>query len=436
MSVKIRLIKPGRKCLLQNAGVFLINAIMIGAAVAQNPDGSWKSDAPGKRHQIKLAEMPAPFATKAAASGPKVIKRPEGALPLVPVGFEIQEYASGFKNPRTLETAPNGDIFVVESELGEIRVLRDADGDGKPEINALFISSLKKPFGLAFYPAGPDPEYIYVGNTDSVVRIPYQKGDLKAKAEPQKICDLSGGGLLTGGGHWTRDVIFSKDGKKLYASIGSQSNVDEKHEPQENQRARIYVMNPDGSGMKDFATGIRNPVGLAIHPETGDLWTSVNERDGLGDDLVPDYITRVKEGGFYGWPWFYMGNHPDPRHKGAPHAELADTVLIPDVLVQAHSASLHMLFYDGDQFPAEYKNDAFATFHGSWNRSLRTGYKVVRVPLKNGVPQGFYEDFVTGFVTADGDVWGRPVGLTVAADGSLLMSEDGNNTIWRISAKK
>lgn len=421
---------------LRKIGAGLIMAgCLLGSLRAQTSSGDWQADAPGKRHSVTLAELPAPFSTKSASNGPKLVARPEGATPHVPAGFEIREYASHFKNPRYLCCAPNGDVFVVESAPGEIRVLRDADGDGNPELNEVFLSGLNKPFGIAFYPPGPDPRYLYVANTDSVVRFPYINGDLKVRAEPDEICRLSGYGLLTGGGHWTRDIAFSNDGKKLFVSIGSLSNVDEANDPGENRRARIFVMNPDGSDMKDFATGLRNAVGLAVHPDTGDLWASVNERDGLGDDLVPDYITRVKEGGFYGWPWFYLGNHRDPRHRKALHSDLAATVLVPDVLLQAHSASLKMLFYTGDQFPREYRHDAFAAFHGSWNRKIRTGYKVVRVPLKNGQPQGYYEDFVTGFVTPRGNVWGRPVGLAVARDGSLLMSEDGNNTIWRIWAK-
>lgn len=413
----------------------MMAACLLGSTRAQMSPGDWQADAPGKRHSVSLADLPAPYSTESVSNGPRLIPRPEGAMLHVPEGFEIQEYASGFKNPRYLCCAPNGDIFVVESGPGVIRVLRDANSDGKPEVRKVFVSGLRKPFGIAFHPHGSDPRYLYVANTDSVVRFPYANGDLKARAPPEEICRLPGYGLLTGGGHWTRDVAFSNDGTKLYVSIGSLSNVDESNDPRENRRARILVMNPDGSGMKDFATGIRNAVGLAVHPDTGDLWASVNERDGLGDDLVPDYITRVKEGGFYGWPWFYLGNHPDPRHRKAPRSDLARKVLVPDVLLQAHSASLKMLFYTGDQFPAKYRHDAFAAFHGSWNREIRTGYKVVHVPLKNGEPQGYYEDFITGFVTPKGNVWGRPVGLAVAKDGSLLMSEDGNNTIWRIWAK-
>ena len=315
-------------------------------------------------------------------------------------------------------------------------MLRESKHDGTPDVNSVFLSGLNKPFGLALYPPGDHPQYLYIGNTDGVVRVPYEVGDLEARGKVEQITQLSGGGRLQGGGHWTRNVVFSADGKKLFASVGSKSNADEESSPIENERARIFVMQPDGSEKQPYATGIRNPVGLAIHPETGELWTSVNERDGLGDDLVPDYITRVKEKQFYGWPWFYLGNHPDPRHGNEPHTELAATVSVPEILVQSHSAALNLVFYTGTQFPASYRNDAFVAFHGSWNRQDRTGYKVVHVPLKNGEPQGVYEDFVTGFVLPNGDVWGRPVGLTVMKDGALLMSEDGHNTLWKITAKE
>ncbi|HZJ38421.1 MAG TPA: PQQ-dependent sugar dehydrogenase, partial [Chthoniobacterales bacterium] len=292
---------------------------------------------------------------------------------------------------------------------------------------------MKDPFGIAFYPPGPEPEFLYVANSNQVIRFPYRNGDLNARGPVEKLnAELSSGGLLRGGGHWTRDIVFSPDGKKMYVSIGSLSNVSDLVE--EADRARIFEFNPDGTDRKVFAWGIRNAVGISFRPGTNELWMSTNERDALGDDLVPDYISRVQPGGFYGWPWFYIGNHQDPRHKGK-HPELASKVLIPDVLVQSHSATLNLAFYDGSQFPAEYKGDIFAAFHGSWNRARRTGYKIVRVPFDktSGKARGDYEDFVTGFVTPEGKVWGRPVGITIAKDGSLLFSEDGNNTIWRVT---
>lgn len=395
--------------------------------------GDWTSDAPGVRRKITVADLPPPGETRSASNSPDVVARPKGAQPRVPAGFRIEEYASGLRDPRVLLTAPNGDIFVSESRADQIRVLRDKDGDGKPESNEVFTESdLKKPFGIAFYPPGPEPQYLYVANTDGVIRFPYRNGDLKARGPAEKLgAHLSPGGLLRGGGHWTRGLAFSPNGKKMYVSIGSLSNVSDKAD--ESDRARIFEFNPDGSGQKVYAWGVRNAVGIAIRPGSDELWMSVNERDELGDNLVPDYISSVKPGGFYGWPWFYIGDHQDPRHKGK-HPELAEKTIVPDVLVQSHSASLNLCFYDGQQFPEEYRGDIFAAFHGSWNRTRRTGYKIVRVPLEQGKASGEYEDFVTGFVTPDGDVWGRPVGLTVAKDGSLLFSEDAHGTIWRVSA--
>ncbi len=401
-----------------------------------DPAGDWMTAQPGRHYQISVADLPEVYATKSDVNRPKVVPRPEGALPRVPEGFTVSLYAEGFKNPRYLLTAANGDILITEGKANKILVLRDADGDGKPETRSEFLGGLNQPFGLAFYPSAEKPEWLYIGNTDGVVRVPYAVGDLKTKGKPEPITDLPGGGHLTGGGHWTRDLAFSSDGKRLFVSVGSKSNVDEKNEAIERKRACIYVMNPDGSDKKLYAEGIRNPVGIAVNPATGELWTSVNERDGLGDDLVPDYITRVREGGFYGWPWSYLGDHPDPRHKKNPRPEMAAKAIVPDVLVQAHSASLNLLFYAGEMFPEKYRGDIFAAFHGSWNRTVPTGYKVIRVPMKDGKAVGGYEDFLTGFVTPKGDVWGRPVGLTVMKDGALLLSEDGNNTLWRITANK
>jgi len=395
--------------------------------------GDWRSDAPGMRRRITIADLPPPNASRSASNSPRVVSRPRGAQLQVPAGFKIEQYAAGFRDPRVLRTAPNGDIFVTESRADQIKVMRDKDGDGRPDQTELFTENgLKKPFGIAFYPPGPDPQYLYVANTDGVIRFPYRNGDLKARGPAEKLgVALSPGGLLRGGGHWTRDLVFSPDGKKMYVSVGSRSNNSDN--AAEANRARIFEFNPDGSGQKVYAWGIRNAVGIAIRPGSDELWMSTNERDDLGDNLVPDYISRVRAGGFYGWPWFYLGNHQDPRHKGK-HPELASQSIVPDVLLQSHSASLNLCFYDGKQFPAEYRGDIFAAFHGSWNRARPTGYKIVRVPLENGKARGDYEDFVTGFVTPDGNVWGRPVGLTVARDGSLLFSEDGNGTIWRVSA--
>jgi glucose/arabinose dehydrogenase len=327
--------------------------------------------------------------------------------------------------------APNGDLFIAESGPGRVKILRDADGDGKPDSTTVYAKGLRQPFGIAFYPPGPKPTHVYVANTDSVVRFAYTEGDTEAKGQPETIvANIPGGGRLTGGGHWTRDIAFSNDGKRMFVSVGSHSNVSD--DDSEKRRADILVFNPDGTDEKTFGSGIRNPVGLAVHPTTGELWTSVNERDGLGDHLVPDYVTRVQEGGFYGWPWYYIGDHQDPRHKGK-HPELKDKVIVPDVLLQSHSASLDMTFYTGSQFPDEYKFDGFAAEHGSWNRARRTGYKVIRIPLRDGKSSGEYEDFLVGFVTEKGDVWGRPVGVAVAKDGSLMVTDDGSGTVWRVA---
>ncbi|MBA3882139.1 MAG: sorbosone dehydrogenase family protein [Chthoniobacterales bacterium] len=397
-------------------------------------EADWTKDAPGVRHRITPADLPSPFATESATNSPREVARPDGAQPQVPEGFKIEIFASGFKNPRYLLTAPNGDIFVTESRANSIKVLRDTDGDGKPDLTESFATEgLNRPFGIAFHPPGNDPQFLYAANTDGVVRFPYRNGDTKARGRVEKLgAHLSGGGLLRGGGHWTRDLTFAPDGKKMYVSIGSFSNVSDNE--RESNRARIFEFNPDGTGKSIFAWGVRNAVGIKFRPGTNDLWMSVNERDELGDGLVPDYISRVERGGFYGWPWFYIGKNQDPRHKGKK-PELADKVIVPDLLVQSHSATLNLCFYDGAQFPADYKGDIFAAFHGSWNKTRRTGYKIVRVPLdkSTGKPRGDYEDFVTGFVTPEGNVWGRPVGITVAKDGALLFSEDANGTIWRVS---
>jgi glucose/arabinose dehydrogenase len=392
--------------------------------------GDWSTDGPGVKRLIKVQDLPPPYATPSVDNGPGMVPRPDGALPKAPAGFNVEEYASGFDNPRNIITAPNGDIFVVESEPGRIKVLRDTKNAGKPDVTEVYAEGLKQPFGMAFYPLGPNPRYLYVANTDSVLRFPYQNGDLKARGASTVIVpDIPGGGRLRGGGHWTRDIIFSPDGKKMFVSVGSHSNNSD--DAQEVRRADILQFNPDGTGERIYASGIRNAVGITINPKTGQLWASVNERDTLGDNLVPDYITHVQEGGFYGWPWYYLGSHQDPYHKGA-HPELAGHILVPDVLLQSHSASLKMAFYEGAQFPNSYKDGAFAAEHGSWNRARRTGYKVIFVPMQNGQATGVYEDFLTGFVTSDGKVWGRPVGVTVAKDGSLLVSDDGSNTLWRV----
>ncbi len=403
------------------------NGILSGKAAFAD----FANEQPGVKRHITTADLPEPYATQSANNQPHLVPRPEGAWPKVPAGFVVTEFATGLRNPRQIVTAPNGDLFITESGANQVHVLRGMK-DGHPETDEVYATGLKQPFGLAFYPNGANPKYLYVGNTDGVVRFPYKNGDLKASAASEHICDVPSGGRLTGGGHWTRDVKFSPDNKTLLVSVGSVSNVHERPDMADERRADILAFTPEGKDERIYASGIRNPVSIAFHPRTGDLWTSVNERDGLGDDLVPDYITRVKEGGFYGWPWYYLGGHQDPRHAGE-HPELKDKVLVPDVLLTSHMASLGMTFYTGNQFPKEYKDDIFAAEHGSWNRSRRVGYELIRVPLKGGAPAGGYEDFMTGFVTPEGNPWGRPVGVAVAQDGALIVTDDGSNTVWRIA---
>lgn len=406
--------------------------------------GDWREDSPGVRRLIRPQDLPSPGASTSATA--RVVARPSGAALKVPPGFKVEQFARDLSDPRQIRVAPNGDIFIAESSADRIRVLRpNAQGNTPSEI-AVFASGLDYPFGIAFYPPGDNPEWIYVGNTDSVVRFPYRNGDLKARGKPETII-----AKLPTGGHATRDIVFSPDGARMFVSVGSLSNVSQgggklgdlalrqweaEHGTgatwgSEADRATVLVLDPTGKNQRHFANGIRNCVGMAIHPTTGDLWCATNERDGIGDDLPPDYVTRVREGAFYGWPWYYLGANEDPRHKGA-RPDLKDKVVVPDVLIQAHSAALGMDFYNADQFPAEYRGNAFVGLHGSWNRAKRTGYKIVRVPTKDGVPSGEYVDFVTGFVS-NGRVWGRPVGVAVAKDGSLLFTEDGNDTVWRVT---
>jgi len=394
------------------------------------PFTDFRYEKPGTVRKITVNDLPKPYATRSADNGPDLVARPDNVWPQAPAGFKVQQFATGLDNPRTLLTAPNGDIFLTESEAGRIRIFRGLTAQGEPELSAVFATGLKSPYGLAFYPPGPDPQWLYVGSTREVVRFPYHNGDLKATGAPQHIADLP-----ATGGHWTRALTFSQDGRKMFVAVGSASNVDDPDtHPGEKNRADILQCNPESCVLSVYAYGIRNAGGgIAVNPQTGELWCSVNERDALGDNLVPDYITHVQEGGFYGWPWWYMGGHQDPRHQGK-HPELKDKAIVPDVLLQPHNASLQLTFYAGRQFPAEYKGDIFASEHGSWNKAVRVGYEVIRVPLhQTGHASGEYEDFLTGFVLPDGNVWGRPVGITVAPDGSLLVSDDGSNSIWRVS---
>jgi glucose/arabinose dehydrogenase len=408
-----------------------------GGKVITGPDAfaDYTQQHPGVRRHITVADLPEPREAESVDNGPDLVPRPEGAWPIAPAGFKVELYAEGiFKQPRLIRAAPNGDLFVADSAAGEVKVLHGIGADGKVAKSETFATGLDHPFGIAFYPLGSNPQWVYIANTTSVVRFPYKAGDLNATGAAQTIVPtLPGYAQLRGGGHWTRDVVFSQDGKRMFVSVGSGSNVDDTdNNPKEFHRADVLEFSPNGKFVKIFASGIRNCVGEAINPTTGQLWCSTNERDRLGDNLVPDYITSVKEDGFYGWPWYYIGSHEDPDHVGK-HPELKDKVIVPDVILQSHSASLDLAFYTGNQFPAEFKGDIFASEHGSWNRARRTGYKVIRVPLKNGHATGEYEDFLTGFVTSDGKVWGRPVGITVANDGSLFVTDDGSKSVWHVS---
>jgi glucose/arabinose dehydrogenase len=427
--------------LLGAAPALADEAVRTGAAAF----GDWRTDAPGVRRLITPADLPAPYATRSSANMSEREARTEADVPKAPPGFTVDLFASGLNMPRVIRIAPNGDIFVAETGAGRVRVFRPANAGAGPAQGEIFAEGLRRPYGIAFYPSGADPKFVYVATPDSVVRFPYRSGETKAGGPAEKIASLP-----SGGGHWTRDLAFSPDDKTLFVSVGSGSNVDE-GAPRADQasiarapvvasfgdekgRADVLAFDPDGGHERVYATGIRNCSGLAVQPGTGALWCAVNERDGLGDDLPPDYATRVTQEAFYGWPWYYLGDHQDPRHKGE-RPDLAKSITTPDVLIQAHSAPLGIAFYTADQFPSDYKDDAFVTLHGSWNRSKRTGYKVVRLMMKDGKPTGVYEDFLVGFVVDDRIVWGRPVGVAVTHDGSLLVSDDGSGSIWRVSYK-
>jgi glucose/arabinose dehydrogenase len=417
-------------------------------------------EAPGTRRHLTVADLPDPAPEQSVDNGPNIVPRPANAWPIAPKGFKVELYTTGLDNPRLIRFAPNGDLFLAESSSGKIKVFRGVDANGNPQQTSVFAEGLHQPFGIAFYPNGAHPQWVYIGNTDAIVRFPYQNGDLTARGPMEQVASLPGGGRLRGGGHWTRDLAFSLDGSKLFASVGSHSNVDDSDtHPEEFHRADVLEFTPQGQFVEVYASGLRNCVGEAINPTTGELWCSTNERDALGNNLVPDYITHVREGGFYGWPWWYMGQHQDPRHPGK-HPELKEKVITPDILLNPHFASLEMTFYPttaallahpacatlprpapcaqrsvpASVFPPAYRGDGFAAEHGSWNRAQRTGYEVIRLPMHNGHATGEYEDFLTGFTvgSGDGDVWGRPVGVAVAPDGSLFVSDDGSRSIWHV----
>ena len=384
--------------------------------------------------EIKTAvdslSLPAPFATESAEKRPDVAGWKEGQTPKAPAGFVVTKYADKLDNPRWSYVAPNGDVFVAESgtkkSADRITLLRDVNKDGIPEMREIFIEKLKQPLGMLVL-----KNYFYVASTNGIVRYPYKTGDTKITGKGQQILELPAGGYNN---HWTRNLLPNTDGSKIYVSVGSGSNVAEHGMDNEKRRANILEINPDGTGERIYASGLRNPVGMDWAPGTNVLWTAVNERDKLGDELVPDYLTSVKEGGFYGWPYSYFGQHPDPRMKGEGK-ELVAKAIVPDVSLGAHTASLGLAFYKMKEFPEKYHQGAFIGQHGSWNRSKISGYKVVFVPFKNGKPSGKPEDFLTGFIESEDKVYGRPVGIAVLDDGSLLVNDDAGNMIWRVSVQ-
>jgi glucose/arabinose dehydrogenase len=412
--------------------------------------GGWQKDKPGVRRLLKPEDQPP--VGESTSNPVQIVNKSKHKKPIAPKGFAVDLIASGLSGPRVIRIAPNGDLFVADSEANTIRVYRIPTGRTRPVKSDVYARGLNKPFGIAFYPLGPNPQWVYVANTDGVVRFTYKNGDLKASGKPEDIVEK-----IPSTHHWTRDLVFSPDGKRMFLSVGSGSNdaQDMFPEPQiegglkawkktkplgaawdtEERRADVLSFTPEGKDEKIFATGLRNCAGLTVQPTTGELWCAVNERDELGDDVPFEYATHVQEGAFYGWPWFYIGGNEDPHHKGT-RPDLKDRVTVPDVLIEAHSAPLQIAFYDGDSFPSEYKGDAFVTLHGSWNRGQRSGNKVVRLIFKDDKPTGEYEDFLTGFVISNEKAWGRPVGIAVGQDGSLLVTEDGSGTIWRVSYRK
>jgi glucose/arabinose dehydrogenase len=437
----------------------------------------WNQQAPGVRHKITVGDLPAPKPEEAVNNGPHLVQRPTDAWPIAPPGFKVMLYAGGdaqplqradatehmklsggtFTEPRLIRTAPNGDVFLSDSGAGIVFVLRGVGPDGKAAHIEKFATGLDHPFGIAFYPA-EHPKYVYVGNATTIQRFAYHSGEMHASGPAETVVpNIPGYAQLTGGGHWTRDVTFTKDGQHMLVSVGSGSNVDDADtHPREFHRANVLEFTPDGKFVEVYAHGIRNCVGEAINPVTGELWCSTNERDNLGNHLVPDYVTSVKEGSFFGWPWYYMGGHQDPRlpqpcangtganmqaqaltddqAKDCKRVDLSAKVSTPDVLVQPHMASLEMVFYPQTtkQFPAEFDGNAFAAEHGSWNRANRAGYEVISIPMHDGHATGEYDDFLTGFLTKDGLVWGRPVGVAVANDGSLFVTDDGSRSVWHV----
>ena len=434
----------------------VIAALFIGAtASAQtvSPYSDWRQDAPSVRHRVTPADMPTSLSDPTDVNIPRTVPRPaEGSL-FVPKGFAVAAFATGLTTPRTMRFAPNGDLFVAESNAGRIRVLRMGQDPSHPDESTIFASDLFMPSGIAFWPPGPDPKFVYVSTWTAVVRFPYRVGESVARSSAETVI-----ANLPPQGHWTHDIAFSPDGQHLFIAVGSSTNDAERlgsvpSMPKldadtiraieqrdgigaawgvEKDRATVLEGDPDGHNVVHYANGLRNCVSLAVTPDGDDVWCTIDERDDMGDDMPSDFLTRLVPHGFYGWPWFYIGDHEDPTHRGE-RPDLAGRVIVPDMLFQAHSAPLSMAFYEGGQFPSSYRGSIFVAMHGSFDRSQRTGSKVVRVLMKDGRPTGEYEDFLTGFTISNTDVWGRPVGVTVTPDGALLVSDDVGGTIWRVN---
>jgi glucose/arabinose dehydrogenase len=440
---------------MRTALALMLGCVLSAGCSGQQPNRDRASESSGAPEAVGTtghrSELPAPYATPSAVKFSTVVGWPEGRTPTAASGFRVSRFAGGLSSPRWLHVLENGDVLVAESmtappkdlppdqvaglersksvgpSANRITVLRDTDHDGTPEARSVFLSGLNQPFGMAHLEGT-----LYIANTDGLMRYPYMDGQTRLDARGQKLLDLPAGGYNN---HWTRNVVVRPDGSKLYVSVGSATNVDEEGiDAKDSRRAAILEVNPDGTGMRVFASGLRNPNGMDFAPGTNDLWTVVNERDGLGDDLVPDYLTRVRDGGFYGWPYAYFGRNEDPRRKGA-RPDLVAKAIVPDYPLGAHTASLGLVFSHGDAFPEHYRTGVFIAQRGSWNRSRFAGYRVVFVPFVNGRPSGRMEDVLTGFIADESrsEVYGRPVGLAMMPDGSLLVADDAGGTIWRVT---
>lgn len=444
---------PGVLSICHNRMVILLCLLCLIATInqsCQTKSDKLNTNDDSASFQTTFDSLPPPYATKSVKNYSKVIGWPENKTPQAPPGFVVTKFAEGLKNPRSIYITPNGDILVAEANseskglkkvtekisgktesqnTGEsanrITLLRDQDNDGKPELKQVLLFGLNQPFGMLVL-----GNSLYVANTDGIIQFPYQSGQTQIKSDGKKITDLPAGGYNN---HWTRNIIANADKTKIFISVGSGSNIGEHGMENEIRRANILEVNTDGTGERVLASGLRNPVGMCLYPGTNELWTVVNERDELGDDLVPDFLVRVQDGGFYGWPYAYFGPNEDPRLKGQ-EPDLVKQALKPDLSLGAHTASLGLVFYNQKSFPEKYHRGAFIGQHGSWNRSTLSGYKVVFVPFANGKPSGYPEDFLTGFIAdaAKSEVHGRPVGIAVLPNGALLVADDASNIIWRI----